>query len=202
MSFLDHMTLPQIGNVAMIVIGTIALVWLFRKFGGLLSLLIVIALAALVGYGTLVASFHAFNDKALVATVRATPVQNAAHTMIIEMTSYSSDGTPLPAKSYEIGGDNWQLQCETIELQPWALLTSAKSAYQLQRLSGQYSDGSADSKAVSLGGWNFFTSLENNIGLLSPVVKSAYSSAVIDPADGRSYNVYADSAGDLSATRA
>src|SRR5712671_534717 len=124
MSFLDHMTLPQIGNVAMIVIGTIALVWLFRKFGGLLSLLIVIALAALVGYGTLVASFHAFNDKALVATVRATPVQNAAHTMIIEMTSYSSDGTPLPAKSYEIGGDTWQLQCETIELQPWALLTS------------------------------------------------------------------------------
>ena len=39
----------------------------------------------------------------------------------------------------------------------------------------------------------------NNVKLFFPIVRSAYSSAVIDPPG--SYNVYVDSAGDLSATR-
>jgi len=185
--------------MALVAIAIIVLVWLYSKIGkgGLLAV-IVLALPIIVIIA-LVTSFQSFNGRTLVATVRATSAQNAPHTMAIDMTSYSSDGPPLPAKSYEVGGDLWMLQCQTIELQGYLNFLGIKSGYHLQRLSGEYNGSLAGSTPVPLGNWSFFNGLENNVKLFFPVVKSAYSNAVIEPANGATYNIYADTAGDLVA---
>lgn len=165
------------------------------KFGKVLAALVAIAIVAMIviGYSTLL-SFQTLSGRTLVATVKASQVANVPHEMVVEMTTGGHH------TSYELGGDRWQLQCQTIELNPWELAIGLKSGYQLSRISGQYDAAQEGSVPVQLGSWGWFNGLENNIGLLSPVVKSAYSSAVIDPMG--TYNVYVDSAGDLLAERA
>jgi hypothetical protein len=161
----------------------------------------VIAVLIVAVAGGLVFSFTSFNDRTLVATVQASAVANAAHTMAIELTTYSADGTQTHVE-YEVSGDLWMLQSETIEYQSWVLALGVHSGYHLSRLSGEYSGSELGSKPVQLGSWSWFNSLENNVKLFFPVVKSAYGSSVIDPADGRVYNIYVDNAGDLVSERA
>jgi|SRR5579859_5952305 len=186
---------------AVLCFAIIAAGYLLKRFGRGLTAVIVVAVLVLVGVFGLVHSFATFSDRTLVATVRATPVANQAHMMVVEMTTYDGWGNPTDT-SYELGGDRFMLQAQVVEFQPWLLFMGVKSGYHLQRLEGQYDGDTANSKPVQLGSWSWFNGLENNVGLFFPVAESAYENAVIEVADGRMYNVYVDSAGDLSAERA
>jgi hypothetical protein len=191
----------SISQVAMGCLAVMATVYLFLKFGRGLTIVAVIAVLIVAVVGGLVLSFQSFNGRTLVASVQASAVSNVSHEMTVDLTTYSADGTPT-AETYEIGGDMWFLSSETVEFQPWVLALGVHSGYHLSRLSGEYSDSELGSKPVQLGSWSWFNGIENNIELFSPVIRSAYGSAVIEPADGRSYSVYVDAQGDLSAVRA
>jgi uncharacterized membrane protein (Fun14 family) len=183
-------------------IGLVVL-WIFKHFGKVLAALValIILVAIFVGWCA-VFSFNALSGHTLVATVKASQVANIPHEMAVELTTYDSAGNPTHT-SYELGGDRWELQCQVVELQRWEMALGFKSGYQLERLGSQYDDDNAHTnQPVQLGSWSWFNGLENNVGLLSPVIRSAYSNAVLEPDDGRAYNVYADSAGDLYAERA
>lgn len=189
----------SISQAAMLFLAIIAIVYLFLKCGKAFTVLIAIGAILLIGIGALVFSFQGFNNQVLVATVQASAVQNMPHEMAVSLTTYDGNGNPTRYE-YELGGDRFMLQSEVVEFQPWLLFLGARSGYHLSRLSGEYNGSIAGSKPVQLGSWNFFNSLENNVGLFFPVVKSAYSSAVIDPPG--TYNIFVDNVGDLSANRA
>ena len=176
----------------------IGAVYLFLKFGRALGGILLILCLVLAGVFALIHSFQAFSGQTLVATVQASPVANMPHEMAVSLTTYSTDGTPTHAE-YEVAGDLWMLQSQTIELQPYLTFVGFKSGYHLSRLSGEYSSSLAGSTPVQLGSWSWFNSLENNVNLFVPVVKSAYSSAVVEPANGSTYNVFVDTSGDLVA---
>jgi hypothetical protein len=185
--------------IALVVLAIIIGGFFLKKCGRALGALLLVLGAVAFGVWTLIHSFQAFTGQTLVATVQASQVLNLQHTMAVELTTYSPDGTPTHAE-YEIEGDLWMLQSQTIELQPYLTFVGFKSGYHLSRLSGEYNSSLAGSKPVQLGSWNWFNSLENNVKLFFPIVRSAYSSAVIDPPGN--YNVYVDSAGDLTSERA
>ena len=188
----------SVSQTALLALCSIGAVYLILKFGRALGGILVTLCIVLVGVFALVHSFQSFNGPTRVATVQASQVANTSHEMAVSLTTYSADGTSSHAE-YAIGGDLWMLQSETIELQPYLNFVGIRSGYHLSRLSGEYNDSLAGSKPVQLGSWSWFNSLENNVKLFVPVVKSAYSSAVIDPPG--TYNVYVDAAGDLSANR-
>lgn len=191
----------NISQAAMLFLAIIAIAYLILKFGKALAAIIAIVAILLIGWGTLIFGFHGFSGQTRIATIQATPVQNQAHEMIVEMTTYDASGDKASDETYEIGGDRVFLQAEVVEFQPWVLMTGMKSAYQLQKIEGEYDGASANSTSISLGSWSWFSGLENNVGLLSPVIKSAYGNAVVIP-NGGAYSVYADPQGDLSANRA
>jgi len=191
----------NVSQAAMIALTGIAVVYLVLKFGRAIAALIAIAAIVLIGIGVLIFSFQGFNNQILVATVQASPVVNQPHEMAVLLTTYDGAGEPTK-HSYELGGDRWLLQCQTVEYQPWLLALGIHSGYHLQRLEGEYDSAQANSQAVQIGSWSWFNSLANNVGFFSPVIRSAYGNGVIEPADGTVYNVYADGSGDLYANRA
>lgn len=173
--------------------------FLVKRVGKGVTAFLVIAVVLIMGCGSLISSFEAFSGKALVATVQAVSVQGQSHEMIVHLSTYDSWGDTTE-KTYEIGGDLWMLQCQTIEAQGWLNFFGIHAGYHLQRLSGEYSGSLLGSKPILLGSWSFFNWLEENVQVFFPVVRSAYSSAVIDPPG--TYNIYVDNSGDLSAERA
>jgi hypothetical protein len=189
-------------SITPIALGVLAIIiggFLLKKCGRALGALLLVLGVVTFGVWALIHSFQAFNGQTLVATVQASQVSNIPHEMAVELTTYSPDGTPIHSE-YEVAGDLWMLQSQTIELQPYLTFVGFKSGYHLSRLSGEYNSSLAGSTPVQIGSWSWFNSLENNVKLFFPIVHSAYSSAVIDPTG--TYNVCVDSAGDLTSERA
>lgn len=194
------MPISQAALIALCILGA---GYLILKFGRALGAILVVLCLLCAGVWTLVHSFTTFSEQTLVAQVHASEAANQPHTMTVDLTTYSVDGTPT-TETYELGGDMWFLQSQSVEFQPWIALFGARG-YHLSRISGEYTADQPNSTPVQLGTRttdNWFTLLENNVKLFWPLVKSAYGSGVIEVADGRTYDVYVDNSGGLSVNRA
>jgi len=174
--------------------------YFFKTYGKALTIVIAIATSIVICVGVLLLSFQSVNSRTQIATIRAVPVENKPHTMIVSITTFDHFKAAT-TQTYELPGDRWFLQSQVVEYQPWVLFIGLKSGYHLQRLEGEFDSDTPNSKAIQLGNWSWFNTLENNVKLFFPVIKSAYGNAVIDPADGRTYGVYVDPQGDMSAIR-
>jgi hypothetical protein len=184
----------SISNAALIGLGIIAIVFLLGKFGRGGIVLIILAVPV-IGLYLLVHSFQAFTSTTLVATVQASPVVNAPHTIAIAMTTYDPSGNPTHAE-YELDGDRWELNADVVAFPDWMNFLGISNGFQLSRLTSQYEDTNAHTiTPIGLGGGNSTVTLPF-------IEKSHYRNGVIEPDDGVTYNVYCTLQGDVYAQRA
>lgn len=101
-----------------------------------------------------------------------------------------------PTRSYDMLGDEWQMDARVLKWKPWANVAGLNSSYRLERLSGRYHDINAENTAP-----RHAYALTDNPGVdivelskryhqYAPMVDAVYGSATYLPmADGASYNV-------------
>jgi hypothetical protein len=178
-------------TTALLILGIIVVVFLYKKIGG--NGLVLILIAILVVLGALWAGIHSFtvlSKRNQVATVHCSTIANVPHTMAVSM-----DG-----KSYQLEGDRWMLQSSIVEFQDWTLFLGIKAGYTLDRLNSQYNDDKSHSqKPIELGGYSLYKNFP--LWRYIPLIKSAYGNGVILPCDGRTYTVFADPNGSMFAQR-
>lgn len=171
-------------------------VWLWLKLGKyIMTMLIIAILVALAGCFVVLHSFQSIGQ-APMATVRCSTVANIPHAMVVEL---STPGGTL-SHAYSLSGDRWMLQSSVVEVQPWLYFMGVTSGYTLDRLDGQFDDVNAHSaRPIELGGFSLYKSTDAWRYL--PLIKSTYGNGVIEPCDGRTYNVFVDKSGKMSAER-
>ena len=168
--------------LAIIILG-----FLWQKIGrrGLLIIGLIVALALASSFVFL----HTLQTSDQVATVKCSMVTNREHVMVIE----------LNGATHELGGDRWLLQSTTVEVQPYMHFMGVKSAHMITRLDSEFDNPNhSTEKPVVLSSMHFE---DIQPLLLLPIIRSSYQSGVVENCNG-TYDVSADSNGDLSAHRA
>ncbi len=164
----------------------------FRLHHGVTGLIILVVAVSLLWVTILMETYLGLTGTIKVARVHATQIQNADHQMEVEITSYDQYGHASDPKTYIIGGDEWVLQGSIIEFPSWLNLLGLHAGYKLTRLFGEYNDGRQDSKPYFLnGGDDDFFKAARDKTLPVPMAQGYYGSAVIVPANGHTYDVYA-----------
>ncbi len=147
-----------------------------------------------------VQSYLSLTGDIKVARVHATQVANESHTMNVELILYDQNGKQTSDQTYAVKGDRWLLQGDIVEFPAWFNFFGVHSGYKLTRLEGQFDDPNLESSSrhtvVPLNGGDddFFNAARKN-ALPFPFAKGYYGSAVIVPANGTTYNVYASQTG-------
>lgn len=181
------MTGVQLAEIGLVII---AGAWVYSKIGlEWMKALVLLLILALIGAFVLVhLSMTALNSKSQAATVRC--VADVPHHMLVTLNGVS----------YELAGDHWMLQSSVIEVQPWLYFIGVKSGYTLDRLDSQFDDPNHQTaKPIQLNGFSLYKS--TNAWMLFPLIKSAYGNGIIQNCDGRTYNIFVDQSGDMSAER-
>lgn len=159
-----------------------------RGAGGFVLLILSVSL---LWFTFLVQTYLGLTGEIRAARVTATPVENAPHTLSVELTLYDDDGGTESRHTYQVEGDRWVLQANIVELKRWVNVLGVHSGYKVTRLFGQYDDGtSPDQRQIFLNGGDddFFKSMRDQRWFVAPFVRSAYGNAVI-AAPGE-YDVY------------
>lgn len=175
-------------TLALIILGVIVIVYLYRKIGrhglGLIGLIAVL----LVGYAFFVV--HSISSDPVAATVTCHQVANQSNTMVVT----------LNGETYELNGTRWMLQTSVVQVQDWAYFLGIRSGYTLDRLNGQFDDNQQHGqKPIELGGFSLYKSTE--LWRYVPLIKSSYGNGIILPCDSRTYSVKVDPEGSMHTER-
>lgn len=182
----------NVSTLAVVVLVCIAGIYLWMKIGKYAMQLIGVLLLIMLGLAfAFIHTFQAFSQQTKIATVHCSMVANKSHTMVLDMNG----------ESYTLEGDRWQLQSSVVEVQPWLQFLGVKSGYTLDRLDSQFDDPNHENvRPIQLGGFSLYKSTD--AWMFFPLIRSAYGNGVIQNCDGRTYNVFVDANGDMSANRA
>jgi hypothetical protein len=168
-----------------------------RGIGGIFLIIVAVSLIWLAG---LVQTYVGLDSKIRVAQVRASKISNQAHTINVELIQFDKTGKQISDDSYEVAGDRWLLQGDILKFPSWVNILGLHSGYKLTRLQGQYDSISDENtqkhQAIELNGGDgsFFQTVYQQ-AWSSPFVEAAYGNAVIEPADGHTYNVVVNQSG-------
>lgn len=161
----------------------------FRRGGSGVALLLVAI--SLLWFTALAQSYLGLTGEIHAAHVTATRIENAPHTLSVELTLYDDDGRTESRRVYQVEGDRWVLQANILEFKHWVNILGVHSGYKVTRLYGQYSDGTPPTQHhifLNGGDDDFFQSMQNHSWWTAPVIRAAYGNAVI-AAPGE-YEVY------------
>jgi hypothetical protein len=176
--------------------------WMFRgkpfKGGrGVVSGSALLAIGAVITLlGMNVQTYNRLSKERPVATIAL--ASNGDRSFTATVTELKEDGTPAAApRTYEIEGDQWQVDARVISWKPWANVIGLDSQYELQRIWGRNIVGPnrntarAEDLVVERPGLDFLA-VSEGLGRFSPVdVKEReFGSAVFMPmVDGAVYQV-------------
>ena len=182
----------SIESAALSVLCVIVGAWLFSKVGRKAGIAILVVVALLGCVYEVIHSIQSFTGTKLVATVQASPVSNAPHTMAVSLTTYDSAGNPTRAE-YELGGDRWEMNCSVVRYYDWVAYIGLQSAYSCDRLTSQYDDSNSHTiQPVALPRGTMFA--------IPFLERAHYTNGVIDPTGN--YNIYVTTSGDVYAQNA
>ncbi len=167
--------------------------------GGLLLVLLSLSLLWLT---FMVQTYLGLTSEIRVAQITALPVSNSngLPMMSVDMTLYDSSGHTTSQSSYQVLGNEWMLQDDTVKIANWLNILGMHSGYKITRLEGRYDDPNLESNAhhtvVTLNGGDdgFFQNMRSWHSWISPFVDAQYGSAVFSPADG-TYNIFVSQTG-------
>ena len=173
----------------------------FRLHHGIGGLLLLVGAMLILVVSVAVQSYLGFTGEIKVATVQAMAITNVSHTMIVNLTLYDQNGQQVYHGNYSLNGDRWELDGDVVKFQSWLNFFGVHSGYKISRLTSQYDDSNAHViKPVSLNGGDedFYSSIRNKTWWSVPAVMAVYGSAVLEPADGVTYDVFMDQTGMLA----
>jgi len=157
---------------------------------GLLLLAIACTCVSLLG---MLASFRAFNEKALVATLTAEPV--APQTIRFRYTPVVSD-VPGETKEYVLRGDEWRVEGHILLWSGWTRMLGLRTCYRITRITGRFDSADEEREkrktVIDLGGeeaptWRFLKAQAHRL----PGVESAYGGgAGLPPRTGAAFELY------------
>lgn len=157
---------------------------------GLLLLSIAVACVSLLG---MLASFRAFSEKTLVATVTAEPV--APQTICLRYTPVVGN-VPGETKEYVLRGDEWRIDGHILLWSGWTRLLGLRTCYRITRITGRFDSADEEREkrktVIDLGGeedraWRFLYAHGHRL----PGVESAYRGGVGQrPRKGATFEVY------------
>jgi hypothetical protein len=127
----------------------------------------------------------------LVATVKATEIDNMNHVMSIEI-----DYPDKTKADYVLSGDRWGLYSEVTNYYSWAAWLGIHNSVHLTRLVPQYDDNQAhEIQPIDLQqpGQSFSIPF---------IVMNHYQGGVMEPVDGISYRIFVTSRGQMYAKHA
>jgi hypothetical protein len=159
--------------------------------GGIVILAIALSLLWAV---SLVQSYLGLTADIPAARVHATAIEGEPHLMSVELVLFDKDGHQTSDKTYLVKGDRWQLQGNILKFPGWLNIFGLHSGYKITRLEGQYEDINLEENskhtAIELNGGDgdFFKTVYKQ-AWTSPFVDAAYANAVLEPADGHTYNI-------------
>ena len=166
--------------------------------GGILLLLIAMSILWLTSF---MQSYLGLTDGILVARVTASKIQNTSlPTMSVTLTLYDQNGKAGEPQTYQVLGNEWMVQDDTIKVASWLNLLGVHSGYKLTRLEGRYDDPKLEANehhtVVELNGGDdgFFQKMQEWHGWITPFIDAQYGTAVFSAADG-TYNIYASQTG-------
>ncbi len=174
-----------------------------RRFGlkrGIGGVFIILIAVSLIWLAALVQTYVSLDSKVRVAQVRANKITNQAHTINVELLMFDKNGKQTSDDFYTVAGDRWLLQGNILKFPTWLNVLGVHSGYKLTRLEGQYDsindENTQKHQAIELNGGdgNFFQTVYQQ-AWSSPFVEAAYGNAVIEPADGHTYNVVVTQSG-------
>ncbi|MFL5626200.1 MAG: hypothetical protein ACJ788_11470 [Ktedonobacteraceae bacterium] len=167
---------------------------------GLSGVVLVLVAISLLWLTFLIQTYLGLTGDIKVARVHATPIENVAHEMSINLTLYDKNGQPNLEKTYLVNGDEWMLQGDIIKFPNWLNIVGLHSSYKLTRLEGRFDSSDLERHAthtvIDLNGGddNFFKTVQEQ-AWVSPIVQGAYGNAVFLAADGKTYDVFVSQTG-------
>ena len=170
----------------------------FRWHHGIGGLLLLVGAMLVLAVSVAIQSYLGFTGEIKVATIHATAITNMPHTMIVNLTLYDQNGQEILHGDYSLNGDRWELNSDVVKFQPWLNFFGIHSGYKISRLTSQYDDSNAHMiKPISLNGSDedFYNSIRNKTWWSIPSVMAVYGSAVLEPADDVTYDVFIDQTG-------
>ena len=167
-----------------------------RGLSGIVLLLIAVAL---LWATSLVQTYLGLTGDIHVARVHATSFTNVPHIMSVEIILFDKDGRQTSDNTYEVMGDEWELQGDIVKFPAWLNILGLHSGYKLTRLEGRYDDPNLErnnkhSVIVLNGGDDTFFKTAQTQTWLAPLVEATYGNAVILPANG-TYDVLVSQTG-------
>lgn len=168
-----------------------------RGLSGIVLLLIAVAL---LWATSLVQTYLGLTGDIHVARVHATSLSNLPHFMSVEIILFDKDGRQTSDNTYEVMGDEWELQGDIVKFPAWLNILGLHSGYKLTRLEGRYDDPNLErnnkhSVIVLNGGDDTFFKTAQTQTWLAPLVEATYGNAVILPANGGTYDVLVSQTG-------
>ena len=145
------------------------------------GLALLVVAVVLLWIATLLQTYLGLTGEIKAAHVVAKPVAGQPHHLDLELTQFDEDGT-VHRSTHRIVGDQWTLQANIVELEPWVNALGFHSGYKISRLYGQRTDGKAtnqDHVLLNGGDRDFFEDMNEDRWYTSPFVRSAYGNAVI-----------------------
>ncbi|MEV6280419.1 hypothetical protein [Nocardia sp. NPDC051832] len=193
MNFSVDFGVVQITMILLIVLGLALLVSALvkvRRVGGLRVLLgrgsagLVLLLVAVVllWFATLMQTFLGLSGEIKAAHVVVNEVSGQDHQLEVDLTLFGQDGEPDRRERYLVQGDQWAMQANIVELEPWVNALGFHSGYKVSRLYGQRTDGEPTTQRhIFLNGSDkdFFDDMREGEWWTKPFVRSAYGNAVI-----------------------
>ncbi|GCF07386.1 hypothetical protein [Dictyobacter arantiisoli] len=168
-----------------------------RGTGGILLLVLSISLLWLT---FAIQSYLGLTSDIKVAQIEATSFTNAAPQMSVKLTLLDTQGKPTSSQTDLMNGDMWELQCNVLKFPSWMNIFGIHSSFKLTRLEGTYSDPALEANSkhtvveLNGGAGDFFKSVYKQ-AWTSPFVDAAYGGAVLEPADGHTYDIYMSQTG-------
>jgi len=185
-------TIVSAQHWAVIGLVIIAFAWVYVKVGinwtkAAISLILIL-LALLFAFVHFLGT--PFSGQAKIATISCQ--SPAPHQMLVT----------LNGSTYELAGDRWTLQSSVVEIQPvWHFLGVTSTGGSLDRLDSEFDNPNHPAaRPIQLGGFSLYKMTDGWM-LAHLIIKSSYGSGVVQNCDDRTYIIYVDQAGDLSAER-
>ncbi|MGW0251825.1 hypothetical protein ACWDYH_34865 [Nocardia goodfellowii] len=193
MNFSVDFGVVQITMILLIVLGLALLVSALvkvRRVGGMRMLLgrgsaglvLLVVAVVLLWFATLMQTYLGLSGEIKAAHVVVNEFPGQEHQLEVDLTLYGQDDEPDRREKYLVQGDQWAMQANIVELEPWVNALGFHSGYKVSRLYGQRTDGEPTTQRhIFLNGsdQDFFDDMREGDWWTDPFVRSAYANAVI-----------------------
>jgi hypothetical protein len=169
-------------------------------FRTLVSLLLIFFALSVFLTGAVLRTYTAFTQEEAVGTLECLQANAAAKSLVVRFVPVVL-GRPQHAQTYNLPGDQWEINARILKWTPQANLLGLHTAYRLNLIKGVYADAEGENtrahQAYPLNpGQDWVWSVLTRFGKYLPFVEAVYGNAVSNPVQiGETYDVFVTTSG-------